>query len=96
MTPDERIDAEHRAFIAWRAPAGLESYQRELMNADRRGTALARLVGTLRGLARAGELPGDVVAEAVEESLRIRDEDLVFGRTSEPKPLPEFEAVSAR
>jgi hypothetical protein len=96
VTPRERIRAAHSEFASWCAPSELEWWQRDLMASDRRGTALARLVGTLTSLASHGDVSPEDVAEAVEESLRVADVDLIFGRTSEPQPLPVDEPRRVR
>lgn len=94
MTPELRILAAHDEFQAWRVPTGLEDWQRDLMRADRRGTALGRLVGVLAVLTARPRVDGEAIAEAVESSLRIADTDLVFGRECEPTPLPVSEQAA--
>lgn len=92
MTPFERIDA---AYEGWK-DAVLTPEMEGLARTYRDSLALHGLVAYLRAQARRGELP-EQVAEAVEYVLRLEPgAELPGGRTSEPKPVAEFEAVSAR
>jgi len=96
MTPVERVEAAAREFRSWTAPAYMDAFQREYSFGDRRGTALARLLGRVEALLDTGTLSPESLADVVELALRVPDEDLVFGRKSGRELEPEFEAVSAR
>lgn len=92
MTPVERIEAVYGAWKDAMLSPNAEALGRDYRDAG----ALHSLVGYLRALARGGRLSADA-AEAVEWALRLEPgAELPSGRTSEPKPELEFEAVSAR
>lgn len=91
MTPVERVETAAREFRSWTAPAYMDAFQREYSFGDRRGTALARLLGRLEALLDTGTLSPESLADVVELALQVPDEDLVFGR----KPVPEVRASVA-
>ena len=75
LSPHDRIEAASTAHFSHFPPRDMEPLKRAWAQCDRHSTALANVTGALMGLVAMGELTPERVAKAMEDALRLPDDD---------------------